>query len=70
MIDHELVELLGEDPDVVLPGSEYLPAEQLPEQPVFQPHTMIDPESGEERIARTEQEHMALAAQGWAHKED
>ena len=70
LIDHELVELLGEDPDVVLPGSEYLPAEQLPEQPVFEPHTMIDPESGEERIARTEQEHMALAAQGWAHKED
>ncbi len=70
VIDHEIVELLGEDPDVVLPFGEYLPTQQLPAVPEFEPHLMIDPNTGEERIARTEQEHMTLAEQGWVHKED
>lgn len=70
VIDHELVELLGEDPDVVLPFGEYLPPAQLPARPEFEPHLMIDPNTGEERIARTEQEHLELANQGWVHKEE
>jgi hypothetical protein len=69
IIDHELVELLGEDPDVVLPFGEYLPPEQIPAQPPFEPHVMINPETGEERIARTEAEHLALADLGWTHEE-
>lgn len=33
----------------------------------FKPHLMRDPDSGETRVAQTEQEHLALAAQGWTH---
>jgi len=36
----------------------------------FQPHLMRDPTTGEERIAKTEAEHLQLAAQGWIHPED
>lgn len=70
VIDHEIVELLGEDPDLVLATSEYLPAAELPAVEPFEPHKMIDPESGEEYIARTEAEHMAYAELGYYHKED
>ena len=68
VIDHELVELLGEDPDLVLATGEYLPAEQLPAQEPFEPHYMVDPATGEEYLARTEEEHLAYAAQGYGHK--
>ena len=70
VIDHELVELLGEDPDLVLTSSEYLPAEQLPATEPFEPHKMFNPLTGEEVIARTEAEHLAYAEQGYIHKED
>jgi len=70
LIDHEIVELLGEDADLVLGTSEYLPAEQLPAVEPFEPHKMIDPETGTEYIARTEQEHLAYAAMGYAHEKD
>lgn len=70
LIDHELVELLGEEPEVVLPVGEYLPPEQLPPAPPFEPHIMVDPNTGEERIARTEEEHIALAEAGWVHEEE
>lgn len=70
IIDHELVELLGEEPDVVLPFGEYLPAAQIPPVPEFEPHEMTDPETGETRIARTQAEHEQLAAQGWVHGDD
>lgn len=69
VIDHELVECLGEDPDVVLPEGEYANVEQLPDAPAFEPHVMINPETGEERIASSEQEHLDLMAQGFVHKE-
>jgi hypothetical protein len=31
---------------------------------------MIEPTSGEQRVAMTEAEHLALAAQDWVHQED
>ena len=68
LIDHELVEALGEDPEFVLGTSEYLPPEQLPPQVPFEPHYMCDPVTGKEYIARTEAEHMAYAALGYYHK--
>jgi hypothetical protein len=37
---------------------------------VFEPHIMIDPISGEQRTAVTEQQHLELAALGWIHQED
>lgn len=70
VIDHELLELLGEDPELVLPQGEYLPPEQLPAEPPFEPHEMYNPETGEEVIARTEQEHIAYMEQGYVHKEE
>lgn len=68
LIDHELVEMLGEDPDLVLPEGEVANPEQLPDRPVFEPHIMLDPVTGEEVIASSEQEHLDLAAQGYVHK--
>jgi hypothetical protein len=38
-----------------------------PMQKAYQPHTMMDPESGETRVAQTMQQHLDLAAQGWIH---
>jgi hypothetical protein len=70
VIDHELLEALGEDPTLILTTQEYLPAAQLPAVEPFEPHIMIDPVSGTEYIARTEAEHLAYAAQGYYHKED
>lgn len=67
LIDHEIVELLGEDPDLVLPEGEYNLA-ALPDQPVFKPHVMVDPATGTEYIASTEQEHMNYSALGYVHK--
>jgi len=34
----------------------------------FVPHVMINPETNEQRIAATEQEHLDLTAQGWIHQ--
>jgi hypothetical protein len=70
VIDHEIVELLGEDADLVLATSEYLPAEQLPAVEPFQPHKMIDPVSEIEYIARTEAEHLAYAELGYVHEDE
>jgi len=38
-----------------------------PRQQPYQPHTMMDPATGETRVAQTMQEHLDLAAQGWIH---
>jgi len=69
LIDHELVELLGEDPEVILPSGEYLPANQLPAEPPFKPHEMYNPITGDKKIARTEDEHIALMNEGYIHEE-
>ena len=67
LIDHEIVEALGEDGDLVLPEGEYNLA-ALPDTVVFKPHIMCDPETGTEYIASSEQEHQALMAKGYVHK--
>jgi hypothetical protein len=33
----------------------------------FEPHIMQNPNTGETRIANTEQEHLELASRGWFH---
>ena len=70
VIDRETLEALGEDPELLLPGAEYLPAEQLPAQPYFEPHLMVDPVTGDEFLARTEAEHEMYAALGYVHKDE
>ena len=70
VIDHEILELLGEDPLLVLGTTEYLPPAQIPAEEPFEPHTMIDLVTGKEYIARTEQEHLDYMAMGYVHKEE
>lgn len=70
IIDHELVEALGEEPELVLTTREYLPADQLPAEYPYEPHYMIDPATGKKYIARTEQEHLDYAAQGYVHERE
>lgn len=70
VIDHELIELLGEDADLIMPEYVATAAATLPAQPLFEAHTMYNPETGEERTARTEQEHIELGNQGFIHKEE
>ena len=69
IIDGQIVECLGEDPAVLFANDMRAGQEVLPPQPVFEPHIMVDPETGMEYIARTEQEHLDYAALGYIHKE-
>jgi len=66
IIDQKLLEQLGEDPSMI---REAVDPATIPAQPAFDPHIMINPETGEEFIARTEQEHLDYAALGYVHKE-
>jgi len=70
IIDGKIVELLGEDPAVLFANDMLAGQEPLPAQPVFEPHIMVDPITGNEYIARTEQEHLDYAALGYVHKEE
>ena len=70
VIDHEILEALGEEPDLILGKTEYLPADQLPAVEPFEPHYMIDPATGTKYIARTEQEHLNYAALGYVHEDE
>jgi hypothetical protein len=66
VIDREILEALGEDPNMLAPP-EYDPA-QIPAQVPFDPHVMTDPATGKEYYARTEQEHLDYAAMGYVHE--
>jgi hypothetical protein len=68
LIDKSIVELLGEDPNMLTPN-DFNPLD-IPAEVPFDPHVMVDPETGKEYYARTEQEHLDYAAQGYYHKEE
>jgi hypothetical protein len=68
VIDREVLEALGEDPNMLTPP-EYDPA-QIPAEVPFDPHVMVDPVSGKEYYARTEQEHLDYAAMGYVHESE
>ena len=70
VIDHELIEKLGEDADLIMPELVATEAANLPPKPLFEAHTMFNPETGDEVIARTEQEHLQYMNQGYIHKEE
>ena len=69
-IDHEILEALGEDADLIMPEYVALNAGEFPAKPLFEAHTMYNPETGEEVIARTEQEHITYREKGYIEKED
>lgn len=50
-IDKHILEWMGVEEEVEL----------------FTPHVMTNPETGESRVAMSNEEHLALAAQGWTH---
>lgn len=55
-IDHRIADWMGiEDPEFHLKLDEFVP------------HIMQNPETGEQRVAQTEAEHLELAALGWIH---
>jgi hypothetical protein len=70
LIDGKIAEFLGEDPEVFFAADMVAGEETLPAEPAFEPHIMVDPETGKEYIARTEQEHLDYAALGYIHEED
>ena len=70
LIDGKIAEFLGEDPEVYFAAEMAQGQEALPAETVFEPHIMIDPATGKEYIARTEQEHMDYAAMGYYHKDE
>jgi hypothetical protein len=72
IIDFRLREML-EDPTLMMmpetPEMESAMEMEAMMPPAFQPHLMTDPATGEQRVASTEAEHLALAAQDWVHNE-
>jgi hypothetical protein len=70
IIDGQIAECLGEDPAVLFATDMRAGQETLPAQPVFEPHRMINPETGEEFIARSEAEHIAYMELGYVHPEE
>ena len=68
IIDRELLEALGEDPNM-LGQAEFNPND-IPVEVPFDPHIMIDPQTGKEYYARTEAEHLAYTDLGYQHKDD
>jgi hypothetical protein len=70
IIDGRIVELLGEEEDIIFAEEMAGAGLNLPARPVFEPHEMYNPETGDEVIARTEQEHLDYGAQGYIHKEE
>jgi hypothetical protein len=67
IIDQKVLEALGEDPDMI---REPVDPAEIPAQPPFDVHIMIDPDTGTEYYARTEAEHLRFAELGYVHKED
>jgi hypothetical protein len=65
-IDHELLEALDGEADMITP--EVYNPEEIPTEKPFEPHYMIDPDSGKKYIARTEAEHIAYAELGYVHE--
>ena len=67
-IDHELLEALDGEADMITP--EIYDPTAIPAEKPFEPHYMIDPATGKEYIARTEAEHIAYAAMGYVHESE
>ena len=70
VIDHEIISALGEDADIIMPEYVATEAANLPPKTAFEAHQMYNPVTGDKVIARTEQEHLDYAAQGYIHMED
>ena len=74
LIDHEIVEWLGEDADIVLPELATLAnGQEVPldsTEPFAEPEEMFNPETGESAWIIDFQSKRDLMARGWVEKED
>ena len=70
IIDGRIVELLGEEEDLIFAQDMQGVAAALPAEVAFEPHIMCDPVTGKEYIARSLEEHQRYAALGYYHKLD
>lgn len=82
VIDEKLLEMLGEEgAEILIPGYQELEAaeaqyaaqeqlEEAAEEQEFQPHIMVDPQTGQQYQADTEEQHLAYAALGYVHLDD
>jgi hypothetical protein len=74
VIDHEIIELLGEDADIIMPematlvNGETVPYDSA--EPFEEPELLYDPATGEEGWVITFADKRAKMAQGWVCKED
>jgi hypothetical protein len=73
LIDHEIIELLGEDADIIMPematlmNGETVPYDSA--EPFEEPELLYDPATGEEGWVITFADKRAKMAQGWVEKE-
>jgi hypothetical protein len=70
LIDGKIAEWLGEEEDIIFAEDMAAANANLPAETVFEAHIMVDPETGKEYIARTEQEHLDYAAMGYMHEDE
>lgn len=70
IIDGRIVEWLGEEEDILFAPEMAAANINLPAETVFEPHIMIDPATGIEYIARSQEEHLKYAALGYYHDDD
>lgn len=59
-INRQIVELVVQDDETAMAINEV--------QETFEPHIMVDPDTGEQVMAQTEADHLRLAAEGWIHQ--
>jgi hypothetical protein len=74
-IDMKILDWLDLDEDelAALRDSRIVSLDTVPEEDEdyqFEPHIMVDPITGEERMTQSQEEHIVLANQGWYHKKD
>ena len=74
LIDHEIIELLGEDADIIMPEMVTLAdgTETLYDavEPMEEPELLYNPTTGEEGWVATYDDKRSLMEQGWVCKED
>jgi len=67
VIDHEVIELLGEDADIIMP--ELVNGQQLDAMEPFEPRLLFNPQTGDELMPTSFEQKKTLLNQGWVEKE-
>lgn len=67
LIDHEIIECLGEDADIIMP--ELVNGVPYDALEVFEPEVLYLPGTEQEQVVTTAEEKMALMTQGWVCKD-